>query len=148
MHFCKDCNITSLLGKQEVHQAFRKNTIKQMNFDQFEQGLIMLLEKIHPNDINSGWKMISVFDEEMLRHRMVCLGVPASTGAPQPIPPSKILANIFNLPELKPSPISATEKPAKPRKKKKIKSAEDNDLESLNLDKLARLKLDVPLVVE
>lgn len=62
MHFCKDCNLTSLLGKQEVHVAFRKSTIKLLSFEQFEKALTGLLERVHPEDISNGWKMVGVFD--------------------------------------------------------------------------------------
>jgi hypothetical protein len=78
MMFNKDSNTTSILGKEAIHGAFKKYAaVHSLDFNSFYEAIKEVLLKIHPDNIEDGWRMLGVHNNVAVSKRMSKLGVPS-----------------------------------------------------------------------
>ena len=78
MVFNKDSNTTCLVGKEFVHSVFKKySTMHTLDFKAFQEAIKEVLQKIHPDNLDNGWKMLGVNSNQAVSKRLSKLGIPS-----------------------------------------------------------------------
>lgn len=76
MVFNKHSNTTSILGKTVIHGIFKRHSnMHLLDFASFFVAIKEVLLRIHPDNLEDGWKMLGVHTSHAVGKRMSKLGV-------------------------------------------------------------------------